>query len=197
MHLGDARGATDKDDVMQEDWFNKVTMVAAPAEYVRLVGKYEEDEDGKRVQTDVIIDPEKLDERVELAHAVLQWCAGHRLSLSEANHAAVEKQRRARDMDIIASQTVNPKPRVSRAVIGVVLALILATTLAASSGLALDAASVVAEMAAACGLTEANVRWFVRVIVVGGTMGISGAVYCALTFGIATGVVYLLFKRRS
>ena len=27
----------------------------------------------------------------------LQWCAGHRLSFSEANHAAVEKQRRARD----------------------------------------------------------------------------------------------------
>ena len=127
----------------------------------------------------------------------LQWCAGHRLSFSEANHAAVEKQRRARDMDIIASQTLNPKPRVSRAVIGVVLALILATTLAVSSGLGLDAAAVVAEMAAACGLTEANVRWFVRVIVVGGTMGISGAVYCALTFGIATGVVYLLFKRRS
>ena len=46
---------------MQEDWFNKVTMMAEPAEYVRLVGKYEEDEDGKRVQTDVIIDPEKLD----------------------------------------------------------------------------------------------------------------------------------------
>jgi hypothetical protein len=127
----------------------------------------------------------------------LQWCAGHRLSFSEANHAAVEKQRRARDMDIIASQTLNPKPRVSRAVIGVVLALILATTLAASSGLGLDAAAVVAEMAAACGLTEANVRWFIRVIVVGGTMGISGAVYCALTFGIATGVVYLLFRGRS
>ena len=31
----------------------------------------------------------------------------------------------------------------------------------------------------------------------GGTMGIAGAVYCALTFGIATGVVFVLFKCRG
>ena len=48
------------------------------------------------------------------------------------------------------------------------------------------------DFAAAFDLTEANVRWFARVVVVGGTMGIAGAVYCALTFGIATGVVFSL-----
>ena len=36
-------------------------MMAEPEEYVRLVGKYEQNEDGERVQTDVIINPEKLD----------------------------------------------------------------------------------------------------------------------------------------
>ena len=95
--------------------------------------------------------------------------------------------------------SLNPK-RQLRAYVALICVALFAVALALSPGVAGLAAYSVRRMtnfAAAFGLTEANVRWFARVVVVGGTMGIAGAVYCALTFGIATGVVYVLFKCRG
>ena len=99
----------------------------------------------------------------------------------------------------IEEVSLNPK-RQLRAYVALICVALFAVALALSPGVAgLAAYSVrrVTDFAAAFGLTEANVRWFARVVVVGGTMGIAGAVYCALTFGIATGVVYVLFKCRG
>ena len=99
----------------------------------------------------------------------------------------------------IEEVSLNPK-RQLRAYVALIGVALFAVALALSPGVAgLAAYSVrrVTDFAAAFGLTEANVRWFARVVVVGGTMGIAGAVYCALTVGIATGVVYVLFKCRG
>ena len=99
----------------------------------------------------------------------------------------------------IEEVSLNPK-RQLRAYVALIGLALFAVALALSPGVAgLAAYSVrrVTDFAAAFGLTEANVRWFARVVVVGGTMGIAGAVYCALTFGIATGVVFVLFKCRG
>jgi hypothetical protein len=98
----------------------------------------------------------------------------------------------------IEEVSLNPK-RQLRAYVALIGVALFAVALAPTPGVAgLAAYSVrrVTDFAAAFGLTEANVRWFARVVVVGGTMGIAGAVYCALTFGIATGVVFVLFKCR-
>ena len=99
----------------------------------------------------------------------------------------------------IEEVSLNPK-RQLRAYVALIGVALFAVALALSPGVAgLAAYSVrrVTDFAAAFGLTEANVRWFARVVVVGGTMGIAGAVYCALTFGIATGMVFVLFKCRG
>lgn len=101
----------------------------------------------------------------------------------------------------IEEVSLNPKRQLRASYVALIGFALFAAALALSNtwvaGLATRSVRRVTDFATAFGATEANVRWFARVVVVGGTMGIAGAVYCALTFGIATGVVYVLFKCRG
>lgn len=106
-----------------------------------------------------------------------------------------------RSQQPIEEVSLNPKRQLRASYVALIGFALFAAALALSNtgvaGLATRSVRRVTDFATAFGATEANVRWFARVVVVGGTMGIAGAVYCALTFGIATGVVYVLFKCRG
>jgi len=122
---------------------------------------------------------------------------GRLINLSGDTVESLRNNERAQQPTEEVSLNQKRQLRAYVALIGVALFAVALALSPGVAGLAAYSVRMVTNFAAAFGLTEANVRWFARVVVVGGTMGIAGAVYCALTFGIATGVVFVLFKCRG